>query len=563
MLSNLTKTLAILTHREKKQWFRLTALSLVISIADIASLALLLYIIHFYTQPVDAIKSFTPLLGKSIAQWLFDRSSLILITLFFTVFSLKNLAAYLIHSWQTRFVHQVASRISCNNMLQYLEGNYADYIHTDSSLFTRHISLQPLEFCQHVLAPIQQVFTEAVLIILTIAAIIIFNAQLFLLLLIILLPPVIVAGWLTKKKGHKARSYIKNSRTTMWQHLHESIAGFVESNIFDKNAYFTERYATAQQALNMHQSHLHSMQALPARLTEIFAVFGLLVLIAISHWWGNGQYATQLVTLGAFMAAAYKIIPGIARILNSTGQLRTYSFTIHELVKQNKAVDLAPVDNTPLHIQSITLEQIGFSYDHKPVLDHFSGQFQSGDFVGIAGSSGNGKTTLLNILLGFVTPHTGKVYINQQPTTSLQRKQYWHQIAYVKQQPFFMYDTLLANITLNGRQPREGAGQRLQKALDISGVSEWLSQLPDGLNTLLTENGKNISGGQRQRIALARALYKEANLLILDEPFSELDEKAEEKLLHHLQQLAAAGNIVILITHNKKSLHWCNKIITL
>jgi ABC-type multidrug transport system fused ATPase/permease subunit len=349
----------------------------------------------------------------------------------------------------------------------------------------------------------------------------------------------------------------------MWQHLHESIAGFVESNIYDKNAFFTERYANAQQALNMHQSNLQSMQALPARLTEVFAVFGLLVLIAISHWWGNGQYATQIVTLGAFMAAAYKIIPGIARILNSTGQLRTYSFTIHELVKQNKAVDLPPVDNKPFHIQSITFEQIGFAYDHTQVLDHFSCQLQSGDFVGIAGSSGKGKTTLLNILLGFVTPHAGAVFINQQSTTSLRRKRYWHQIAYVKQQPFFMYDTLLANITLNGRQSHEGAGQRLQKALDISGVSEWLSQLPDGLNTLLTENGKNISGGQRQRIALARALYKEASLIILDEPFSELDEKAEEKLLHHLQQLAAAGNIVILITHNKKSLDWCNKIITL
>jgi ABC-type multidrug transport system fused ATPase/permease subunit len=564
VISILTKTLAILTKREKKQWARLTALSLVISIADIASLALLLYIIHFYTQPVDAISSFTPLLGKSIAQWLFNRSSLILITLFFMVFALKNLAAYLIHSWQTRFVHQVASRISRNNMLQYLEGNYADYIHTDSSLLTRHISLQPLEFCQHVLAPMQQVFTEAVLIVLTIAAIILFNAQLFLLLLIILLPPVIIAGWLTKRKGQKARNYIKNSRTVMWQHLHESIAGFVESNIYDKNAFFTERYATAQQALNMHQSHLQSMQALPARFTEVFAVFGLLVLIAISHWWSNGQYATQIVTLGAFMAAAYKIIPGIARILNSTGQLRTYSFTIHDLVKQNKSVDWQPVDNTPPHLQSIALEQIGFTYDHTLVLNQFSGKLQSGDFVGIAGNSGKGKTTLLNILLGFVTPHTGEVYFNEQPVTSQQRKQYWHQIAYVKQQPFFMYDTLLANITLNGRQyARDDAGQRLQKALDISGVSEWMSQLPDGLNTLLTENAKNISGGQRQRIALARALYKEANLIILDEPFSELDEKAEEKLLHHLQQLAAAGKIVILITHNKKSLSWCNKTITL
>ena len=561
MIAILTKTLAILTHREKKQWVRLTGLTLVISIADIASLAMLLYIIHFYTQPVDAIKTFTPLLGKPIAQWLFNRSSLILITLFFMVFTLKNMAAYLIQTTQTRFVHQVASRMSRNNMLQYLEGNYADYIHTDSSVFTRSISLQPLEFCQHVLAPMQQVFTEAVLIVLTIAAILAFNAKLFLLLLIILLPPVILAGWLTKRKGHRARNYIKSSRTVMWQHLHESIAGFVESNIYDKNVSFTDRYATAQHALNMHQASLQSMQALPARLAEVFAVFGLLVLIAISHWWGNDQYATQIVTLGAFMAAAYKIIPGIARILNSTGQIRTYSFTVHEGVQQiDKPVDQQPRDNTTPPIHSISFEQIGFSYDHKLVLDRFSCTLEPGDFIGIAGNSGKGKTTLLNILLGFVTPHSGQVYINQQPTTSEQRKQFWKQIAYVKQQPFFMYDTLLANITLNGRQYHE---QRLQKALDITGISEWLSVLPAGIDTLLTENGKNISGGQRQRIALARALYKEANLIILDEPFSELDEKAEEILLHHLQQLAAAGKIVILITHNQKSMQWCNKIITL
>jgi ABC-type bacteriocin/lantibiotic exporter with double-glycine peptidase domain len=561
----LTKTLAVLTEREKKQWAWLTGLTLIISMADIASLAMLLYIIHFYTQPVDAIKTFAPMLGESMASWLFDRSSLILIILFFMVFTLKNLAAYLVHTRQTRFVHQVAARISRNNMLQYLEGNYAAYIHTDSSVFTRIISLQPLEYCQHVLAPLQQVFTEAVLIVLTIGAILAFNAQLFLLLLIILLPPVIVAGWFTKRKLHKARNYIKSSRTTMWQHLHESIAGFVESNIYDKNAFFTERYATAQQALNMHQSSVQSMQALPARLAEVFAVFGLLILVAISHWWGNTAYATQIVTLGAFMAAAYKIIPGIARILNSMGQIRTYSFTIHELVQQNNSPDQPSTDKTPQPpIQSMAFEQVGFTYDHTPVLERFSCQWQPGDLIGIDGHSGKGKTTLLNILLGFITPHSGEVLINQQPTTCLQRKQYWQQIAYVKQQPFFMYDTLLANITLNGRQYHE---QRLQKALDMAGISEWLSRagagMPAGINTLLTENAKNISGGQRQRIALARALYKDANVLLLDEPFSELDEKAEDTLLHHLQQLASAGKIVILITHNKKSLAWCNKVITL
>jgi ABC-type multidrug transport system fused ATPase/permease subunit len=561
VIAILTKTRTILTAREKKQWAWLTGYTLVISMADIASLAFLLYIIHFYTQSVDAVGTFAPFLGKPIAQWLFNRSSLVLITLFFFLFSLKNLAAYLIHTRQTRFVHQVAARISRNNMLQYLEGNYGDYIHTDSSVFTRTISLQPLEFCQHVLAPLQQVFTEAVLIVLSITAILLFNAQLFLVLLIILLPPVIVAGWLTKRKLHTARNYIKSSRTKTWQHLHENISGFVESNIYDRNEFFTERYATAQQALNKHQGDLQSLQALPARLAEVFAVFGLLVLVAIGNSFGNGQYATQIVTLGAFMAAAYKIIPGIARILNAIGQIRTYSFTLHDLVQYNHTAEKqTSTDTTPPPIQSISFEQVGFTYDHKPVLENFSCQIQPGDLIGIDGHSGKGKTTLLNILLGFITPQTGKVLINQQPLNAEQRKQYWNQIAYVKQQPFFMYDTLLANITLNGQQYQV---PRLQKALDIAGISEWMPALPAGINTLLTENGKNISGGQRQRIALARAWYKEANVLLLDEPFSELDEKAEEKLLHHLQQLAASGKIIILITHNKKSLQVCNKIITL
>jgi len=260
------------------------------------------------------------------------------------------------------------------------------------------------------------------------------------------------------------------------------------------------------------------------------------------------------------MAAAYKIIPGIARMLNAIGQIRTYSFTLHDLVQNNHTAEKQITGNPPPAIHSITFDGVGFSYDHKPVLDNFCCHIQPGDMVGIDGHSGKGKTTLLNILLGFIPPQTGQVLFNQQPANALQRKQYWGQIAYVKQQPFFMYDTLLANITLNDKQYNV---QRLQHALDITGISAWLPALPAGINTLLTENGKNISGGQRQRIALARALYKDANVIMLDEPFSELDEKAEESLLQHLQQLAASGKIIILITHNKKSLQAGNKIVTL
>jgi ABC-type multidrug transport system fused ATPase/permease subunit len=552
----LIKGLSVLTTREKKHWACLTTLSLLISVADIASLALLVFIIHFYSQPGEAVSTLTGFIGEPLAKELFNRSSLLLITLFFVVFSIKNLAAWLVHAWQTRFVHQVAARISGNNMLQYLEGNYATYIHTDSSALTRAISFHPLEFSQHVLAPMQQAFTEAVLIVLAITAILIFNAQLFLVLLLILLPPVFLAAWLTKRKGLSARSYLKSSRTGMWRHLHESITGFVESNIYNRNQFFTARYAASQQLLNKHQADLQSLQALPARLAEVFAVLGLLALIAIGKWWQQEHYAIQLVTLGAFMAAAYKIIPGIARILNAVGQIRTYSFTIHDLVQHPPAEK--QVSNTPVQsIQSITFDQVSFHYEHKPVLHNFSCHLQPGELIGIDGHSGKGKTTLINILLGFIAPQGGQLLINDQPVDSLQRKQYWPQIAYVKQQPFFMYDTVLANISLNAPDVHP---QRLQQALALTGIT---TTLPAGIDTMLTENGKNISGGQRQRIALARALYKDASVLILDEPFSELDEKAEEQLLQNLQQLAAGGKMILLVTHNKRSLEKCCKIISL
>jgi ABC-type multidrug transport system fused ATPase/permease subunit len=559
VIAILLKTISVLTAREKKQWAWLTALTLFISLADIACLALLVYIIHFYTQPVNAVSFFIPVLGEPLAKELFNRSSLLLITLFFVVFSLKNLAAWLVHSRQTRFVHQVAARISRNNMMQYLEGNYANYVQTDSSILTRTISLQPLEFSQHVLAPMQQLFTEVVLIVLAIAAILIFNAQLFLVLLLILLPPVFLTAWLTKKKANAARNYLKTSRSSMWRHLQESIAGFVESNLYNRNRFFTDRYATSQQQLNNHQADLQSLQALPARLAEVFAVFGLLILIAISTWWQQGHYATQLVTLGAFMAAAYKIIPGIARILNATGQIRTFSFTIHDLVQQ-RPVEKQKTPAAVPPIQSIIFDKVTFHYEHKPVLHNFSCQMQTGGLIGIDGHSGKGKTTLINILLGFISPQAGEIRIDQQPTDSLQRKQYWQQIAYVKQQPFFMYDTVLANISLDAQPHNE---QQLQQALDLTGITAWLPTLPAGIDKVLTENGKNISGGQRQRIALARALYKNANVLILDEPFGELDEHSEEQLLQHLQQLAADGKMVILITHNRKSLERCTRIISL
>lgn len=545
------KILAVLTPREKRKLVLLTVLDAICSVADIAGLALLLWVVRLYADGPAAGAGSGP--GGGVSLWP--------IGLLFLLFGIKNWLSFLIYSAQARLRYGVASRISRQNLLYYLEGDYSQYAHTDSAAHVLKIAQQPIEFGQFVLGGFQQSITEATLIGVTVAAVMLFNAKLFLLLLLLLLPPVVITGYLARRRLHRSREYIKSSRNVMWQHLQESIAGYVESNLYDRKEFFTDRYGNSQAILNGHLATVQSMQGAPSRLAEIFAVFGLLVLIAVGHFTGN-PHGAEFVTLGAFLAAAYKIIPGVSRLLNVTGQMKTYEFTIHGLLERPISADAVGAQRETFaeRIHTLSGEGIGFRYGQQTILEGVNLEVGQGDFLGIQGDSGRGKTTLFNILLGFVKQGSGEVKINGMPAGIIDRRRMWGRTAYVKQQPFILHDSILVNITLQER----GYDQvRLNDAVALSGLDELIRKLPGGLQAVITENGKNISGGQRQRIAIARALYKEADLLLLDEPFSELDEAAEERLLLRLVQLAQAGKMVIMITHNKQSLVWCTKTLEL
>jgi ABC-type bacteriocin/lantibiotic exporter with double-glycine peptidase domain len=298
---------------------------------------------------------------------------------------------------------------------------------------------------------------------------------------------------------------------------------------------------------------------MPGRIIEVFAIMGLFILIIIAKWSGNND-TTSLLTIGAFMAAAYKIIPGIVKITNISGQMRAYEFSASDLVQNNQAGTTARERSPAVSIQSLRLKDISFNYAEQQVLNCFNLSIQKRDFIGITGASGKGKTTILNILLGFLATTKGEVIINDIALKKDNIKVYWPSIAYVRQQSFFIHDTLLRNITLE----EDGHDKiNLEYAIKASGLDALIAQSPEGLDKLIMENGKNISGGQQQRIAIARALYKDADLILLDEPFNELDEASEISLLEHFRELAQQGKLIILVTHNKKSLSYCTKIISL
>jgi len=482
---------------------------------------------------------------------------MLLITIFFLLFSIKNIAGFLVYRAQCKFVCQVATRIAENKLSNYQEGSYESYINTDSAAHIRRIGYQPIDFCQHVLGGIQQIITQVVLIILTIIAMLVFNASMFLLLFVILLPPVVAVFYVIKNRLRTARSNAQTNIEKSLQYLHEALAGFVESNIYQKNRFFLQRYVAYQRRFNKYLANVVIVQGIPSRMMEIFALLGLFILIAINQW-SNGNGAA-IITVGAFMAAAYKIIPGIVKILNTMGQIKNYEFTIADILATGTSAENKPAI-APEKIHDISFQQVYFSYAGTAVLKGTSFSVQRGDFLGIAGQSGKGKTTILHLLLGFLKPSSGNVVVNHHNTGTHERRAYWNNISYVKQQSFLIHDTLLKNIVLDQTVPDEA---RLQSAIAAAGLVDLVNSFPEKMEKVIAEDGRNISGGQRQRIAIARALYKEADLIILDEPFNELDEASEIRLLHHFKQLSQAGKMIILITHNKSSLSFCNKTVSL
>ena len=522
-----------------------------ISLLDIAFLGLLLVVINLYTDPGYIQKM--PLHWQS----LFKSYPLFPAFLFLVVFGCKNALGYVIFGAQYSFIYQVACRLSTANLQGYLASDYSRYVLTDSSVHIRKINHQPIEFVSHVLRGLQQVISQGLLIAITVAALLLYNPRLFLLLLALLLPVSLLIGRLMKTQLQSIRLHGKQIAEKSIQHLSEALSGFIESNIYHKSDFFLRRYTKDQQRLAQYLTRQQVVQGMPARTIEVLAVAGLVILIVFNRLL-TGSNATPVITIGAFMAAAYKIIPGIVNILNNIGMMKTYSFTTDDLPEPDETAH-KPIQVPPDKLHSVHFDGVHFGYGADTILQDFNLQVDAGDCVAISGVSGRGKTTIAHLLMGFISPDKGTIVLNYLPTDAPGRKLFWHRISYVQQRPFLINDTVLKNITLEEETQNKARLRMAAKAAGLTGTEGGSL----GLKRLIRENGKNISGGQRQRIAFARALYKDFDLLILDEPFSELDPASETGMLEYLQQLSKEGKTILIITHHKANFFYCNKIVSL
>lgn len=269
------------------------------------------------------------------------------------------------------------------------------------------------------------------------------------------------------------------------------------------------------------------------------------------------------ILLGIFGVVAMRMLPAVKNVVNRWILMRNSSYAqdiIWEGIKTPPVY--SPVTSERMEFKDrITTEDLTFSFttDDPPVIDNLSIEIRKGERIGIKGVSGGGKTTLFNLLLGLYPPTSGRILVDGTPITGDNRRMWQNIIGYVPQEVFVMDSSIAENIALGCEIDRE----RVLKVLNAACLGDFLAGLPDGIDTQIGEAGSRLSGGQKQRLGIARALYKNAEVLFFDEATSALDSKTEHEINDAIRELSETHTeiTIIIIAHRESSLAFCDRVI--
>ena len=397
-------------------------------------------------------------------------------------------------------------------------------------------------FCLSVLAPLFRMAGDGVLIVLMMTALIVWEPLAGLLLCAAFVPSALLYSMVVRKRLRQYGQEELEARRRQSRTVVEAFRGYAELEIAQA---FDTSLASFDQGM---RSIIHSRQRMeryhlfPQFLSEAAIVAGIGLLIGV----GQGDLG---VVSGVFAVAAFRLIPAMRSMLNSWVMFQNASHS----------VQVPPFS----FAKGIELRNLGFAFpDGSPLFSGIKLTIRRGERVGVRGASGSGKSTLFNLLLGFLTPTEGEIRIDGRKLTPANRGS-WHKLAgYVPQEIFIVEGSLADNVALGHTRPDR---ERVRQVLEQVSLKEWAEALPQGLDTPLGEYGSRLSGGQKQRIGIARALYKEAEVLFFDEATSALDNRTESEINRALEELSERCRelTMIIIAHRETSLRVCDRVFDL
>lgn len=298
----------------------------------------------------------------------------------------------------------------------------------------------------------------------------------------------------------------------------------------------------------------------PRYVVEASAVIAILAVVLMMSY-RPGELTAAIPVLGALALGAQRLLPLVQQVWTGWASVRGNLHSLLDiaaLVEPDADPPAARAAPLPL-TDSIVLDRVCYHYDEGSfALRDLSLRIAKGERIGIAGPSGSGKSTFLDLLMGLLEPRSGVLVVDGRPVESSTRAAWQAAIAHVPQAVFLADDTIAANIAFGVVGPVQT--ERIEIAAQAARLGEFIAALPEGYQTRVGERGIRLSGGQRQRIGIARALYKSASLLILDEATNALDEATEAEVMQSIAELPQSLTIVIA-SHRRSTLELCDRIV--
>lgn len=415
-------------------------------------------------------------------------------------------------------------------------------------------------FSQSILGPLLKMTGDALLVMLVTLALLVYDGTTVLLLYAAFLPFMVLYFFGVRKRIRKYGKLELDAKREQARVVMDTYRGFTELEVSGAFPTFQEAFLEGMDKVSRNRLKLDVVQKFPLFLSELSVIIGLTLLVVFS----TGDVK---MLIGVFAVAAFRLLPALRGILSGWTQIQNISTcldTIEEGLKDDATDETTSESDISIAFErEISIENLTYAYpDSGNVLENFNCRIRKGEYIGFRGSSGVGKSTLFNLLIGLLKPTSGSIRIDGILLSADNRRPWLKHIGYVPQEVFIFNGSLAENIALGCKRIDK---DRIKEILGRVSLDQWAESLPQGLDTVLGEAGGRLSGGQKQRIGIARALYKQADVLFLDEATSALDNRTEKEVNETLSQLKETdhGLTILSIAHRESSLAYCDRIITL
>lgn len=480
------------------------------------------------------------------------------------IFILKNFFIAALYYSKSRFLFNFKKRLEISLYKKYIYAPFEFHLHTNSSDLIRNVTQEITHIVVNFLLPSLQLILDTFLIALILIMLVFVNAEITLTVGVTLALTSLLFSSLIKKKLKKHGKIALDHRQLMIKHLNQGLGAIKEIKIVGREEYFVNKFSFSAEKTAKAGLFRQITSVLPKPFLEVIMVIGLLSIILILY--SQGKPAEIIVpTIALYAVALVRLLPVIGNIITSYTGIRynyvSVSPVYEHLVNIPSSIrnNSHPKEKYEQFDYSLSISKLNYKYPNsdKVILDSVSFKINKGQLIGFVGYTGSGKTTLVDILLGLLAADKKHIRFNDKLFSDL-KDLFPNKVGYIPQNIFLLDDSIKNNIAL-GVDEKKIDTTKLNKAIEMAQLTDFIDQLEDGIDTFIGERGIRLSGGQRQRIGIARALYFEPEILIMDEATSSLDNQTERFFIEAIQNLRKKMTIII-IAHRLSTIEYCDHI---